>query len=91
MGKKRIRKVYTSKGIHSAVSNATTRAVRLVKPAFDKALDVVKAWKIGKNPWVTIKNPDARQTNMPFIKVRANTYYGDHKKSANLFKGGGEA
>ena len=43
------------------------------------------AWKKGQNPWVTVPLAGSKDQ---FIRVRANTVYGDHKKSgANLFGG----
>lgn len=53
-------------------------------------MDKVRAWKAGKNPWITVQNR-ATGTNRPFYKVRANDLYGNPKDArANLFKGGGQ-
>lgn len=84
MGKKRTRKTVTSKGQRRNVV-AGVKEVRQEKPEFEKALNKIEAWRKGKNPWITVPGT---QTNMRFIKVRANTLYGDYKKShANLFSG----
>ena len=67
---------YTSKGTHSSVSSTVTRAVRSARTVVDKMANITSAWKAGKNPWVTIENPDKSATNKLFIKVPANTYFG---------------
>lgn len=80
MGKKRNRKQYISKGQRR---NQTPMAG--LRDAADKAMDKIKAWKAGKNPWITVVN---REKNRPFIKVRANDCWGNPKEArANLFKG----
>jgi hypothetical protein len=87
MGKKRIRKTKTSKGTHSNVATSTLRLVAAAVDPFEKALNKIRAWRAGKNPWVTIKNPDG-STNRPFIKVKANSLYGNPKfATSGLFKG----
>lgn len=81
MGKKTARKAYTSKGERRNVA-----PIPNTRSECDKALDKIKAWKAGKNPWITVSN---REKNKPFIKVRANDIYGNPKfAQANLFKGG---
>ena len=83
MGKKRSRKTYTSKGTGSNVAKATLKLVRAGRDEVDKAMNVLKAWRAGKNPWVTV--PGTR-TDQRFVKVRANNYYGDPKGRTNIFK-----
>jgi len=90
MGKKKIRSTKTSSGAHSNVSRSTLKLVASTKCPIEKALNVVKAWKQGKNPWITVKNTDG-STNRLFIKVRANSIYGNPKfSSSGLFKGNDE-
>lgn len=85
MGKKVKRKTYTSKGERASVSRSVVKAVRKDRPETEKALHKLDAWRKGKNPWITIKGPSS---NMPFVRVRANTQWGDPKKQmANLFGG----
>jgi len=84
MGKKRTRKSITSKGQRRNIV-AGVKEARRDKPEFEKALNKIEAWRKGKNPWITVPGT---QSNMRFIKVRANSVYGDHKKNgANLFGG----
>jgi len=87
MGKKTIRKTKTSKGLHSNVAAATLKLAAAAVSPLEKAMNKVKAWRKGQNPWITVKNNDG-STNKPFIKVRANSLYGNPKFSTSgLFKG----
>lgn len=70
------RKSYTSKGTGRNVAAATCRLMRESVTVLDKELFKRRAWKQGKNPWITIPGP---ATNMRFIRVRANTVWGDPK------------
>lgn len=88
MGKKRIRKTYTSKGQRPSVSGDILKSCARDVHPLDRALDKLKAWRLGKNPWVTIKNPE-RHTNRDYIKVRANSYYGNPKTATyNIYHKG---
>lgn len=83
MGKKVKRKTYVSKGLHSNVNAGLLKAMRRDADPIERALHKLKAWRQGKNPWITIPGPSS---NMRFIKVRANAYYGDPKfATANIF------
>jgi hypothetical protein len=85
MGKKRARKSKTSKGVHSNVAASTLKAVRRDVSEVTRTLHKLDAWKKGKNPWITVPGT---ATNARFIKVRANSVYGNPKTStANLFGG----
>lgn len=77
MGKKaNKRSKYISKGERRSIAK-----VAVERTAWQKEMDILTAWRKGRNPWVTIPNP-AKGTNQPFIKVRANNYWGSPK---NLF------
>lgn len=83
MGKKVKRKTYVSKGLHSNVNSGLLKAMRRDANPFEKAMHKINAWRAGKNPWITVPGPSS---NMRFIKVRANAYYGDPRYAAsNLF------
>ena len=43
----------------------------------EKMMFKIKAWKAGKNPWLTVPGPTS---NMRFVRVRANTEWGDPRK-----------
>lgn len=83
MGKKRTRSSITSKGERRNIV-AGVRAVRNERSEYEKALNKVKAWKKGLNPWVTVPGPSS---NMRFVRVRANAAWGDPRGTANIYKG----
>jgi len=88
MGKKTTRKSYTSRGIHSNVSKSTLALVRKGVTGLDKAMHKIKAWRAGKNPWITVESKDSK-SGRPFYKVRANELYGNPKTSSayGIFRG----
>ena len=48
----------------------------------------VDAWKAGKNPWVTVPNKGGDQAKMPYVRVKANTYWGNPNAKVNVMKTG---
>ena len=88
MGKKRTRSSMTSKGERRNQVNGVGE-MRRERSEFEKAFNKLKAWKKGQNPWITVPGPS---TNMRFVRVRANTVWGDPKKSmAGIYgKGSGD-
>lgn len=84
--KKKLRKNYAgSKKIHSSVNNVMGMAVRGERTLVEKHGLIVDAWFAGKNPWVTIPNPSKNETNKPFIRVRADSYFGSPKEPYELY------
>lgn len=77
MGKKKIRSAATSKGERRNCV-AGVKEVRRDRSPLEKAANILKAWRAGKNPWVTVPGPSS---NKRFIRVRANEHYGNPKKS----------
>lgn len=86
MGKKRCRKTYISKGLHSNVSKSTLKLVKADRGGYEKEMNLRKAWMKGLNPWLTVANKE-KGTNRPFYKVRANDVWGHPKyaRSFNIF------
>lgn len=82
MGKKKIRKAYTSKGQHTSVARSTVKLVSQGRSELEKALNKIAAWRTGKNPWVTVPGPG---TNTRFVRVRANKEWGDPKRLSSTF------
>jgi hypothetical protein len=85
MGKKRIRKTVTSKGQRRSIV-AGVKEVRRDRSPVEKALNKLMAWKKGQNPWITVPGT---QTNMQFIRKRANDVWGDPRHVANIYRGKG--
>lgn len=83
MGKKKIRKTQVSKGQRRSIV-AGVKEVRAEKSPLEKTMNKIKAWKKGQNPWVTVPGT---QSNMRFVRVRANTAWGDPRHVANIYRG----
>jgi hypothetical protein len=79
-GKKASGKHYTSKGQRKSVSQRTLNAMRRERSGCEKMINIQRAWLQGKNPWITIVNPNKEQTNQRFIRVRVNDLNGDPKE-----------
>jgi hypothetical protein len=77
MGKKKHRKSLTSKGSHSTVRRSLVRDTNAERSVLDTRFHKIAAWREGKNPWLTIENPDKSATNRRFIRVRAEEYLGN--------------
>lgn len=80
MAKKSSGKHYTSKGERKNVSSSVLNGMKRDRHPSQKNIDVQKAWLQGKNPWVTIDNPNREQTNKRKIRVKANELWGSPKE-----------
>lgn len=73
-------KTYTSTGSHSNVKRSTLRDVARAKGESQKMINQQKAYWAGKNPTITIRNPSEDQLDKMYIRVKANTLWGDPKE-----------
>lgn len=80
MAKKGSGKTYTSKGERRNVNRGTLNGMKRERDPSEKVINVQRAWLEGRNPWVTISNPNKEQTNKPFIRVKANELWGNPKE-----------
>jgi hypothetical protein len=87
MGKKRSRSTVVSKGERHSIARSTVKLVRQDRSEMEKAMNKLKAWQAGKNPWITVPGV---QSNMRFVRVRANNLWGDPRRTANIYGGRGE-
>ena len=78
MGKKRLRKKYTSKGLVGRKSGIF-KDIRSDVSLLDKMYNLRLSWEKGQNPWITIANPSTQETNKPFIRVRTESLWGNPK------------
>jgi len=85
MGKKKIRKSMTSKGQRRSIVAGVKEARRDRSP-IEKTMNILKAWKKGQNPWVTVPGPDKKHA---WVRKRANDVYGDPRHTANIYRGKG--
>lgn len=76
MGKKKSRSTTVSKGERRSVV-AGVKLVSQARTELEKGLNKVAAWRAGKNPWVTVPGPGAKEL---FKRVRANALWGDPKR-----------
>lgn len=64
----------------------TLNAIKRERSAAEKMANIQKAWLKGRNPWITIQNPNKEETNKRFIKVRVNDLNGSPKeRSKKMF------
>ena len=74
-GKKSSGKNYTSKGERNNVSKWYCHKGRKDRSVLDMVSDKMKAFKQGKDVYVTIPNPNKNETNKRFIRVNAKTVW----------------
>jgi hypothetical protein len=70
---------YVSKGERKA-DRTLSKAIKRERPATEKWTILQKAWLAGRNPWVTIPNPNTSDTKARYVRVRAETEWGDPRK-----------
>ena len=70
---------YTSKGERGA-NRQISKAVKRERTAIEKWTIKQKAWLKGKNPWIVVPNENTAETAKRFVRVRAETLWGDPRK-----------
>jgi hypothetical protein len=70
---------YTSKGERQA-NRQISKAVKRDRTAIDKWVIKQKAWLKGQNPWLSVPNDNTADTRARFVRVRADTYWGDPRR-----------
>lgn len=70
---------YTSKGERPNVSRDVTKAVKRDRSVIDKLKHKQKAWLKGQNPWITVPNGNTADTKARYVRVRAESEWGDPK------------
>lgn len=66
-------KGYISEGVHSNVAQSTKKLT--TQSETSRLMNQLDAFKKGKNVVLTIDNPNKAETNKPFIKVNAKTFW----------------
>lgn len=79
-GKKSKSSGKVSKGENTCVANRWVNSVKSSTPGSAKMANIVKMWRAGKNPWITVENPDKSNTKARMIRVKTNDYYGNPRK-----------
>jgi hypothetical protein len=75
---------YTSKGERHSVDPSVAKAVRRDRTAIDYWTTKQRAWLKSQNPWIVVENENTAQTNKKFVRVRAESVWGDPKKFVNI-------
>ena len=91
-GKKSSDKKGASNGIHcqnKSFERSVRQHYKKSKP-FGDLVNLVKEWKAGKNPWLTIKNPNDKNTRARYVRIRANDHWGDYKQVYLMKSAGNE-
>jgi hypothetical protein len=74
---------YVSKGERKA-NRQISKAVKRDRTVVEKMTIKQKSWLKGQNPWLTVPNPNTADTKARFIRVRANSEWGDPRKFVNV-------
>jgi hypothetical protein len=80
---------YTSKGERRSIAKGVCKAVKRDRSVIDKMVIKQKAWLKGQNPWITVRNENTAQTNKQFVRVRAESVWGDPRKFVNILGNAG--
>lgn len=85
MANKSAKTSYTSKGIHSTADRGLLNSVRAERSKVDVALNLIEAHKAGRNPWITIDNPNTKETAKRRIRIKANDLWGSPKDKSREY------
>jgi hypothetical protein len=72
-------KGFISQGQRPNVKHNVLKAVRRDITPSEKMANVMSAYLAGRNPWVTIANPNNKQTNAKYSRVKAEDLWGSPK------------
>lgn len=82
-------KGFISQSQRPNVKRNVLKAVRRDITASEKMANVMSAYLAGRNPWVTIANPNDKQTNAKYIRVKAEELWGSPKNRGYRMAAGG--
>ena len=72
-------KGFISQGQRPNIKSNVLKAVRRDVTSSEKMANVMSAYLAGRNPWLTIPNPNTNETNKRFIKIKAEDLWGNPK------------
>ena len=70
---------YVSKGERRSIAKGVCKAVKRDRSVIEQWTIKQKAWLAGKNPWISVPNGNTSDTRARFVRVRAETEWGDPK------------
>jgi hypothetical protein len=68
------------------VKTSTTKAVARSLTSLDKISGILRGYDRGENPWITVPNPNTKETNKKFIRVRTNDWFTGDNNRDNVYK-----
>ena len=89
MGKKSSGNTYQSKGERPSVKRNILNGVRRNVTPSQKAEHIMNAYLKGRNPWLTVPNPNTNETNKRFIRVKSEDLWGNPKHRGFRLAAGG--
>lgn len=89
MGKKSSGNTYQSKGERPNVKRNILNAVRRDVTPSQKMEHIMDAYLKGRNPWLTVPNPNTNETNKKFIRVKSEDLWGNPKHRGFRLAAGG--
>ena len=89
MGKKSSGNTYQSKGERPNVKRNILNAVRRDVTPSQKMEHIMTAYLKGRNPWLTVPNPNTNETNKKFIRVKSEDLWGNPKHRGFRLAAGG--
>ena len=75
----KVKKSYTSKGERRSIARGVCKAVKRDRTVIDYWMIKQRAWLKGQNPWIVVPNGNTSDTRARFVRVRAETEWGDPK------------
>ncbi|ASE99754.1 hypothetical protein [uncultured virus] len=81
MGRKKSRTKQTSKGERVSVRRDVLKEIKAERAPIQSAINKLEAHSLGKKTWVTIENPNKKETNKRFIKVPGHSYFKGVKRA----------
>ena len=80
---------FQSKGERPNVKRNILKAVRRNITPSEKMQYVMNAYLKGRNPWLTVPNPNTNETNKKFIRVKSEDIWGSPKNRGYRMAAGG--
>jgi len=71
---------YVSMGERANTSKSLSKAIKRDRTPIEHWTIKQKAWLAGRNPWVTVPNGNTSDTRARYVRVRAETEWGDPRK-----------
>jgi hypothetical protein len=71
---------YVSKGERRSIASDICKAVKRDRTVVENWRIKQKAWLQGRNPWISVPNGNTSDTRARYVRVRADTEWGDPRK-----------